>query len=65
MGTKSKGGPRIKCNRCGDVIQSMSVHDFVWCSCKNVAIDGGSDYMKVSFDPECPEGYEVLKEEEE
>lgn len=35
---------RIKCNRCGDVIESKHVHDFVRCSCGAVAVDGGLDY---------------------
>lgn len=35
-----------KCNKCGDVIESKHVHDFVWCSCKSIAVDGGHDYLK-------------------
>lgn len=33
---------QVKCLSCGDVITSQNQHDFVWCSCKNVAVDGGS-----------------------
>ena len=36
----------IQCNYCGDIIESKYTHDFVWCSCKTVAIDGGLDYTK-------------------
>lgn len=36
----------IKCNKCGDVIESTHVHDFKWCSCKSVAVDGGTDYLR-------------------
>ena len=38
----------IKCRKCGDVIESKSRHDFVWCKCKSVAVDGGSGngYMR-------------------
>lgn len=36
----------IKCNRCGDEIESASVHDFRWCSCGTVAVDGGREYLK-------------------
>jgi len=36
----------IKCKHCGDVIESMSVHDFVTCSCGKVSIDGGHCYLK-------------------
>lgn len=37
---------RIKCNRCGDVIESETVHDFKWCSCKACAVDGGHEYLR-------------------
>ena len=33
---------RVKCLSCGDIITSQNRHDFVWCSCKSVAVDGGS-----------------------
>ncbi len=36
----------IKCNKCGDVIESTSVHDFKWCKCKSVAVDGGHQYLR-------------------
>lgn len=39
----------IRCNHCGDVIESTSVHDFKFCSCETVAVDGGHDYLKRSF----------------
>lgn len=39
---------KIKCNKCGDVIESTSVHDFKWCKCKSVAVDGGHEYLKRS-----------------
>lgn len=37
----------IRCKKCGDTIQSKHRHDFVRCSCKAVAIDGGTEYTKV------------------
>ena len=37
----------IKCNNCGDIIYSRSVHDFHWCSCEKCAIDGGFDYYRI------------------
>ena len=37
---------RIKCNKCGDVIESKTTHDFKWCKCGTVAIDGGLEYLK-------------------
>ena len=39
----------IKCNHCGDIIESTHVHDFKWCSCQTVAVDGGKSYCKRSF----------------
>lgn len=42
-----------KCNNCGDVIESKSVHDWVSCSCfkdeldnKGIFVDGGLDYCR-------------------
>lgn len=37
---------KIRCKKCNDVIESVSVHDFKYCKCGAVAIDGGHDYMK-------------------
>lgn len=37
---------KIKCNKCGDIIESTSVHDFKWCSCGAVAVDGGHEYLR-------------------
>ena len=37
---------KIKCKKCGDVIESKSVHDFKFCKCKSVAVDGGHDYLR-------------------
>lgn len=39
---------RIKCKKCGEIIESKTVHDFVRCSCGAVATDGGLEYMHVS-----------------
>lgn len=37
---------QAKCLRCGDVITSTHRHDFVWCSCKSIAVDGGKEYLR-------------------
>jgi len=37
---------KIQCNNCGDIIESVHVHDFKWCSCGNCAVDGGREYLK-------------------
>lgn len=50
---------KIKCKKCGDVIESTHRHDFKWCKCHSVAVDGGHDYLK-----RCgvPGGWEELSE---
>ena len=37
---------KIKCRKCGDIIESIDVHDFKWCSCGAVAVDGGCEYLR-------------------
>ncbi len=39
------------CSRCNDIIESKHRHDFVWCSCKALAVDGGLAYAKRCYDP--------------
>ena len=34
---------RIKCLKCGDIIESTYRHDFVMCSCGACFVDGGHD----------------------
>lgn len=40
------GKTSIKCKLCGDIINSAYRWDFKYCSCKNVFIDGGDDYLR-------------------
>ena len=42
----------IKCNPCGDIIESESTHDFKTCSCGRVSVDGGHEYLKRCFQKE-------------
>lgn len=37
---------KIRCKKCGDIIESVSVHDFKFCSCGACAVDGGHDYLR-------------------
>ena len=37
---------KIKCKKCGDVIESTYRHDFKFCKCRAVAVDGGKEYLK-------------------
>ena len=36
----------IKCRKCGIIIESQSRHDFVWCPCHSIFVDGGEDYCR-------------------
>jgi len=40
---------RIKCNHCGQIIESVTRHDFKTCKCESVSVDGGKDYLRRSF----------------
>ena len=37
---------KIRCKRCGEVIESTDRHDFKFCKCGAVAVDGGHDYLR-------------------
>lgn len=57
---KLKGGKmknivrnRIKCSKCNDVIESRHQHDFKWCKCKTVFVDGGNAYWRCGGDLSC------------
>lgn len=39
----------IRCNLCGDIIESRDQHDFVLCSCGACSVDGGKDYLRRGF----------------
>ena len=40
---------KIKCNKCGDIIESTYRHDFKYCQCGAVAVDGGNDCLRRCF----------------
>ena len=40
---------KIKCNKCGDIIESIHRYDFKYCQCGTVAVDGGKEYLKRIF----------------
>ena len=50
----------ILCKSCGQVIFSCHRHDFHWCQCKKVAVDGGRDYLKIIGNEDDYEIVEVL-----
>lgn len=36
----------VECAKCGDIIESKHRHDFKFCSCKAIFVDGGLDYQR-------------------
>ena len=43
---------KIRCRKCGDIIESTYTHDFKYCDCGAVAVDGGHDYLRRCGDPD-------------
>lgn len=39
---------KAKCRVCEDIIESKDRHDFVKCSCGEISVDGGTEYLKRS-----------------
>jgi len=37
---------KIRCKKCNEVIESTHRHDFKFCKCGTVAVDGGKDYLR-------------------
>tara|TARA_R110000744_G_scaffold44498_1_gene99231 strand:- start:74 stop:256 length:183 start_codon:yes stop_codon:yes gene_type:complete len=58
MEITSDAGKRVRCKSCDDIIQSLHVHDFRYCKCGSLAVDGGRFYLKISWTP--GKEYEVL-----
>ena len=49
------------CKKCGTIISSRSVHDFLVCGCDNeVMVDGGLDYLRYSWGNVGNDGAESL-----
>lgn len=48
----TKVGPKVRCRKCLDVVQSKYRHDFVRCKCGAIFIDGGGDYTRCGGNPE-------------
>jgi hypothetical protein len=53
---------KIKCNKCGDIIESTHRHDFKICRCGAVVVDGDHDYLRRCGDLD---SYEDLSATEE
>lgn len=39
----------IRCNTCGETIESTYRHDFKYCSCGQVFVDRGLDYLRRGY----------------
>ena len=49
---------KLRCKKCGDVIEGDKRGTFIQCSCKSIAIDGTKWYTRLIGDPE---DYEKVK----
>lgn len=59
---------QIQCLTCGDIIVSTHRHDYKWCSCGTVCVDGGDAYLRRVGDSSQYEEqtlYRALTEEEQ
>ena len=52
---------KIKCKKCGDIIESKSTNDYKKCSCGAVAVDGGKNYLKRIGNEEYYEELSIIK----
>ena len=41
---------RLKCRKCGEIIESKYRWDFQWCKCKSIYVDGGHDLKTLHSD---------------
>ena len=53
---------KIKCKKCGEIIESTHRHDFKFCKCGAVAVDGGYDYLRRCGDLDSYEDLSVTEE---
>ena len=57
---------KIKCKKCGDIIESTYRHDFKFCKCGAVAVDGGIDYLRrLGYEEDYEELSEIEKDNDE
>ena len=52
----------IQCKHCGDIIESLSVHDFKFCSCGACFVDGGHEYLRRGYKTSPEDDYIDLSE---
>ena len=46
MGNKMIIQNAVECNKCGEYIYSSHRHDYKTCKCGNIAVDGGTSYLR-------------------
>jgi hypothetical protein len=51
---------KIKCLKCGDILESFAVHDLKSCRCGSVFIDGGGEYLRVGWKGKAEDTWEEL-----
>ena len=54
----------IKCKKCGEESESKTVHDFKFCKCGAVAVDGGHDYLRSCGNREDWEEMSVMRDKQ-
>lgn len=37
---------KAQCKKCKDIVESRWGHDYVRCSCGEIAVDGGKEYIR-------------------
>lgn len=53
---------KIRCKKCGDIVESKYRHDFKMCKCESVGVDGGHDYLRRTGNREDYEELSVAEE---
>ena len=54
---------KARCKRCGDIIESKKRYDWIDCSCGQVSVAGGLEYIKRGFKTKTAnEAFEELSE---
>lgn len=56
---------KVRCKSCDDIIESKHRHDFVYCKCGKIAVDGGKEYLRRVGDLKNYEDLSVTTEVEE
>jgi len=49
----------FECPKCAAIVFSRTRHDYRWCPCKTIAVDGGLEYSRVVYKDKFPESREI------